>query len=71
VVTVDGAGVVRSAGEGAARVTVRADGLLGAATFTVRPRVPHTSCMVFTARRQSRQSCVTLDFVVRERGAAR
>ncbi|WP_284351369.1 hypothetical protein [Roseisolibacter agri] len=66
VVDVDGSGVVRSQGEGSARVTVQADALVGAATFTVRPRLPHTSCMVFAQRRQTRQACVTLDFVVRE-----
>jgi hypothetical protein len=71
VVSVDSAGVVRSVGEGAARVTVQADGLFGAATFTVRPRLAHTSCMVFAARRRTRQSCVTLDFTVRAREGAR
>lgn len=71
VVTVDGAGVVRSLGEGTARIVVRADQLTGAATFTVQPRLPHTSCMVFAQRRQTRQSCVTLDFVLHEREAGR
>lgn len=71
VVAVDSAGVVRSLGEGAARVSVSAGELVGAATFFVSPRVPHTSCMVFTQRRQTRQTCVTLDFVLREREAAR
>ena len=69
--TVDGAGVVRGVGEGSARVVVQADSLRGWATFTVSPRMPHTSCMVFAQRRQSRQACVTLDFVVREPGGAR
>ena len=67
VVTVDSAGTVHSLGEGSARVTVRSDTLSGAATFTVDPRRPHTSCMVFTLRHQSRQECVTLEFIVRER----
>ena len=71
VIAVDGAGVVRSMAEGTARVTVQAESLVGAATFTVQPRLPHTSCMVFAQRRQTRQSCVTLDFVVRDREAAR
>lgn len=71
VVAVDGAGVVRSLAEGTARVTVEAESLVGAATFTVQPRLPHTSCMVFAQRRQARQACVTLDFVVRDREAAR
>jgi hypothetical protein len=69
VVKVDGTGAVRSVAEGTGLVTVQAEGLSGAATFTVRPRLPHTSCMVFAQRRQSKQSCVTLDFVVREREA--
>ena len=69
VVKVDGTGAVRSVAEGTGLVTVQAAGLSGAATFTVRPRLPHTSCMVFSQRRQSKQSCVTLDFVVREREA--
>ena len=71
VVAVDAAGVLRSVGEGAARVTVRSDELSGAATFSVRPRLPHTSCMVFAQRKQTRQSCVTLDFVMRAREDAR
>jgi uncharacterized protein YjdB len=68
VVAVDSAGVVRARGEGRARITVHADALSGAATFVVNPRVAHTSCMVFSHRRQTRQSCVTLDFVMREGG---
>lgn len=71
VVAVDSAGVVRSLGEGAARVSVRAGELVGAATFSVRPRLPHTTCMVFTQRRAARQSCVTLDFFLRVREGAR
>jgi hypothetical protein len=68
VLVVDGSGIVRSLGEGTARVLVQADQLSGAATFTVTPRLPHTSCMVFAQRRQTRQSCVTLDLTVREGG---
>jgi hypothetical protein len=68
VLSVDSAGIVRSLGEGTARVLVQADQLSGAATFTVTPRLPHTSCMVFAQRRQTRQSCVTLDLTVREGG---
>jgi hypothetical protein len=71
VVTVDGAGLVRSLDQGAARVSVHAAELTGAATFTVQPHLPHTSCMVFAQRRQTKQACVTLDFVMREREAAR
>jgi len=71
VVTVDSTGAVRSSGEGASRITVAAVGLTGSATFTVRPRLPHTSCMQFAQRRQPRTSCVTLDFVVHEREAGR
>jgi hypothetical protein len=71
VVAVDSGGVARSVAEGSARVTVHGADLAGAATFTVRPRRPHTSCMVFARRRQTRRSCVTLDLVVREREVAR
>jgi hypothetical protein len=71
VVTVDSSGVVRSNGEGDARITLQADDLFGEAIFTVRPRLLHTSCMVFTQRRQTQQSCVTLGFVVREPEAGR
>jgi hypothetical protein len=67
VVQVDGAGVVRSVGEGTSQVTVQVGDLVGAATFTVQPRRPHTSCMVFAQRRQTRQSCVTVDFTLHER----
>lgn len=71
VVTVDSAGLVRSRGEGTARVTVRADSLVGAATFAVNPRLPHTSCMVYAQRKRAKQSCVTLDLVLHERGEGR
>ncbi len=71
VVTVDSAGVVRSSGEGDAQVIVQADEVVGAAAFTVRPRLPHTSCMVVAQRRRTQQSCVTLDFVLREREVGR
>jgi hypothetical protein len=71
IVTVDAMGVVHSLTEGAARVTVQAESLIGATTFTVHPRLPHTSCMVFAQRRQTKQSCVTLDLVIREPEAAR
>jgi hypothetical protein len=68
VLGVDGSGIVRSLGEGTARILVQAGQLTGAATFTVAPRLPHTSCMMFARRRQTRQSCVTLDLLVREDG---
>lgn len=71
VVTVDSAGLVRSRGEGTARVTVRADSLVGAATFAVNPRLPHTSCMVYAQRKRAKQSCVTLDLVLHEREEGR
>jgi hypothetical protein len=71
VVTVDSAGVARSVAEGSTQITVDGADLSGAVTFAVRPRRPHTSCMVFARRRQTRRSCVTLDLVVREREAAR
>lgn len=71
VATVDSTGLVRSAQEGNARIVVQVGSLGTAASFTVRPRVPHTSCMVYAQRKQTRQSCVTLDFVMREREDAR
>lgn len=71
VVSVGSAGLVRSRGEGVARVTVRADSLVGTATFAVNPRLPHTSCMVYAQRKRAKQSCVTLDFVLHERGEGR
>jgi hypothetical protein len=67
IVTVDASGAVRSAGEGSAQVTVQVGGLTGSLPFTVRPRLPHTSCMVYARRGASRESCVTLGFVLRER----
>jgi hypothetical protein len=67
VLAVDSTGLVRSLGDGVTHVAVEAATLRVTATFSVNARRPHTSCMVFAQRRQSRQSCVTLDFVVRER----
>lgn len=67
VLAVDGTGLVRSQGDGVTQVAVEAATLRVTTTFSVDARRPHTSCMVFAQRRQSRQSCVTLDFVVRER----
>ena len=69
VVVVDSAGVVSSLGEGTARITVRADALGGETTFTVSPRLPHTSCMEFAQRGKARRSCVTLDLILRDRVA--
>ncbi|HEU4629285.1 MAG TPA: hypothetical protein VFS08_06045, partial [Gemmatimonadaceae bacterium] len=71
VVAVDSAGVARSLAQGTARITVHAEGLDGAATFTVDPRLPHTSCMVYAQRGETREACVTLEFVLRARGIAR
>ncbi|HEX6630462.1 MAG TPA: hypothetical protein VF048_05200 [Gemmatimonadaceae bacterium] len=71
VVAVDSAGVARSFTQGTARITVHAEGLDGAAVFTVDPRLPHTSCMVYAQRGESREACVTLEFVLRERGVVR
>jgi hypothetical protein len=67
IVQVDSLGLVRSTNEGWASVLVQTEGLAAQATFTVNPRLPHTSCMVFSQRHQTKQSCVTLDLVVRER----
>jgi hypothetical protein len=71
VLSVDSTGLVRSLGEGRASITVSADHLNGSASFTVNPRLPHTSCMRYAQRKQNRQSCVTLDLVVRERETGR
>ena len=65
VAKVDSAGKVQSFGESVASISVATQRLVGSAVFTVRPRLAHTSCMVYAPRRQTRQSCVTLDFVVR------
>lgn len=70
IVTVDSGGRVQSRAEGTGQVTVQAEGLTAGATFTVQPRLPHTACMVFARRRQSRQSCVTLALTLRERTVA-
>jgi len=67
-VTVDSLGVVRSLSEGTGGISVAAAGLSGGATFTVRPRVPHTACMVFSKRRRTQQACATLSITMRERG---
>ena len=65
IATVDSVGVVRSVAEGNANITATVQSLSARATFSVRPRLAHTSCMVYAPRKQTRQSCVTLDFVVR------
>lgn len=64
VATVDSTGKVQSFGEGVANILVATQSLVTSAVFTVRPRLAHTSCMVYAPRRKTRQSCVTLDFVV-------
>ena len=71
VVTVDSAGIVRSRGEGSASVTVQAAELTGVIGFSVKAQMPYTSCMVFAQRQHTVQSCVTIDFTMRERSAAR
>lgn len=68
IVAVDTAGVVRSSAEGTAGVTAHVEALSAVARFTVNPRLVHTSCMTYGLRRRVQQSCVTLDFVMRERG---
>lgn len=64
VATVDSTGKVRSFSEGVASISVATQRLATSAVFTVRPRLAHTSCMVYAPRRQTRKSCVTLDFIV-------
>lgn len=71
VVSIDSLGVARSRTEGRSSVTATSGDVSATAALTVAPRLPHTSCMVYNARRQSRSACVSLDFVLREREAAR
>lgn len=68
IVSVDSTGTVRAIADGSAPVTVQAGTLAGQATFTVNARLPHTSCMVFTRRREQRQRCVTLAVTRRAAG---
>lgn len=70
IVSVDAAGKARSVAEGSARVVVQAGTLSGTATFTVQPRRPHTSCMVYAQRTKSAQTCITVQLVMREKGTS-
>lgn len=69
VLAVDSLGVVRSQREGAGRVSVFSGTLGTGVTFTVNPRLAHTACMVYSRRKQAKQSCVTNDLVVQAREA--
>lgn len=71
VVSVDSAGVARSRAEGRTNIVATSGELSATAAMSVAPRLPHVSCMVYIQRRQSRASCVALDFVLREREAVR
>ncbi len=71
VVTVDSLGVARSRSEGVARIIASSGSASTTLNITVSPRLPHVSCMVYAQRRQSKTSCVSLDFVIREREAIR
>ncbi|WP_411280876.1 hypothetical protein [Gemmatimonas sp.] len=71
IVSVDSAGVVRSRAEGRTTILATSGELSATAALTVTPRLPHVSCMVYAQRRQSKTSCVSLDFVLREREAGR
>jgi len=68
IVSVDGGGIVHSRGDGSARISVHAGDLTEAIAFSVHAQLPHTSCMVFLQRRQTQQTCVTLELTLRERG---
>lgn len=70
IVTVDATGRVRSIAEGSARVVVQAGTMSGAAVFTVSPRRPHTSCMVYAQRTRNAQNCITVQLTMREQGSA-
>lgn len=67
IVSVDG-GIVHSRGDGSARISVRAADLTRELAFSVHAQLPHTSCMVFSQRRQTQKTCVTLELTLRERG---
>lgn len=69
IVTVDATGRVRSMAEGSARVVVQAGTMSGAAVFTVSPRRPHTSCMVYAQRTKNAQNCITVQLTMREKGS--
>jgi len=71
IVSVDSAGAARSRAEGLTSIVARSGELSATAVMTVSPRLPHVSCMVYAHRRQSKTSCVSLDFVLREREAGR
>ena len=71
IVSVDSAGLARSRAEGRTNIVASSGELSATAAMTVTPRVPHVSCMVYAQRRQSKTSCVSLDFVLREREAGR
>jgi len=71
VISIDSLGVARSRVEGRTSVTATSGGVSATSALTVAPRLPHVSCMVYAARRQSKSTCVSLDFVLREREAAR
>lgn len=71
IVSIDSAGVARSRAEGRTSIVATSGELSAAAFMTVTPRLPHVSCMVYARRRQSKTSCVSLDFVLREREAGR
>ncbi len=71
IVTIDSLGVARSRSEGVARVIASSGSVSKSLNITVSPRLPHVSCMVYAQRRQSKTSCVSLDFVIREREAGR
>jgi len=71
IVSVDSAGVARSRAEGRTNIVASSGELSATAAMSVTPRLPHVSCMVYAQRRQSKTSCVALDFVLREREAGR
>jgi hypothetical protein len=71
IVSIDSAGVARSRAEGRTNIVATSGELSATAVMSVTPRLPHVSCMVYAQRRQSKTSCVALDFVLREREAGR
>ncbi|WP_373068762.1 hypothetical protein [Gemmatimonas sp.] len=71
IVSIDSAGVARSRAEGRTNIVATSGELSATTVMTVTPRLPHVSCMVYARRRQANTSCVSLDFVLREREAGR
>lgn len=71
IVSVDSTGIARSRAEGRTSIVAASGDLSATAAMLVAPRLPHVSCMVYAQRKQAKTSCVSLDFMLREREAGR